>query len=281
MTEVVTAWIELDGVVNMRDVGGIPTTDGGQVQPGRLLRSDNLQDLSADDVAELRRRGVSDVVDLRATQEAAATGPGPLTREPWVRVHQFSLFDEGPGSRPETSATPPGPEPVQTEHDPAAVDRALVRTGATEDEEPWGPPAAAHYVAYLEDRPDSVVAALRTIAEADGAVIVHCAAGKDRTGTIVAIALLLVGVDLQDVLADYAASSERIEQILDRLRADPVYARALRGQSLAEQTPDPEIMRAALARMAPGGDTGPLRATLAAAGWTEADTERLRAKLVG
>jgi protein-tyrosine phosphatase len=280
VTEVVTAWIELDGVVNMRDVGGIPTADGARVLPGRLLRSDNLQDLSPDDVAELRRRGVSDVVDLRADLEAAATGPGPLTREPWVRVHQLSLFDEG-GRRPETSAEPPGPEPVETEHDPSAVDRALVSSEGGEQEQPWGPPAAAHYVAYLEDRPDSVVAALRVIAGAEGAVIVHCAAGKDRTGTIVAIALLLVGAAQDAVLADYAASSERIEQIMGRLLADPVYAEVLRGQSVASQTPDPAIMRAVLRHIAPGGDTGPLRSALAAAGWTDADTARLRAKLLG
>ncbi|MEO6413895.1 MAG: tyrosine-protein phosphatase, partial [Pedococcus sp.] len=43
-------WIELDGVVNMRDVGGLPTTDGGQVATGRLLRSDNLQDLTEADI---------------------------------------------------------------------------------------------------------------------------------------------------------------------------------------------------------------------------------------
>lgn len=273
------AWIELDGVVNMRDVGGIPTTDGGVVRSGRLLRSDNLQDLTSEDVVELRALGVTDVVDLRADGEAAAAGPGPLTREPWVRVRQLSLFDEpGPGARPETSASDEGPEPVATEQDPGAIDRALVRNDGS-DEPAWGPPAAAHYVAYLEDRPDSVVAALRTIAEAEGAVIVHCAAGKDRTGTIVAMALLLAGADLDAVVDDYAASAERIDLIMGRLREDPVYAAGLRTQSVASQTPDPQIMRAVLAVLAPDGDTRPLREALAAEGWTEADSARLRARL--
>lgn len=273
-----TTWIELDGVVNMRDVGGIPTTDGGAVQTGRLLRSDNLQDLTPEDVAALRERGVTDVVDLRADREAAAAGPGPLTREPWVSVHQFSLFDEdGLFGRPETSAASPGPEPVSTEYDPAAVDRALVRNDEPEAE--WGPPAAAHYVAYLEDRPDSVVAALRTIADAEGTVIVHCAAGKDRTGTIVAVALLLAGADPGAIVEDYAASAERIEAIMDRLANDPVYAEGLRGQTVASQTPTPAMMRAALARLAPAGDTQPLRRLLAAEGWTDEDTRRLRSRL--
>ena len=43
-------WIELDGLANLRDVGGMPTTDGGVVTAGRLLRSDNLQALTRGDI---------------------------------------------------------------------------------------------------------------------------------------------------------------------------------------------------------------------------------------
>ena len=43
-------WIDLEGLANMRDVGGIPTIDGGKIIPGRLLRSDNLQTLTTSDV---------------------------------------------------------------------------------------------------------------------------------------------------------------------------------------------------------------------------------------
>jgi protein-tyrosine phosphatase len=54
-------WIELDGLVNMRDLGGLPTRDGGSTTPGRLIRSDNLQDLSEADVSRLvDELGVSD-----------------------------------------------------------------------------------------------------------------------------------------------------------------------------------------------------------------------------
>ena len=44
-------WIELDGAVNVRDLGGLPTAGGGLTVGGRLLRADNLQDLSPADVA--------------------------------------------------------------------------------------------------------------------------------------------------------------------------------------------------------------------------------------
>ena len=59
-------WIELDGLVNMRDLGGLPTRDGGRTASGRLIRSDNLQDLTDADVARLvDELGVSDIIDLR------------------------------------------------------------------------------------------------------------------------------------------------------------------------------------------------------------------------
>ena len=56
-----------------------------------------------------------------------------------------------------------------------------------------GDPRAGHYLEYVEDRPGQVVAALRTIADSEGAVLVHCAAGKDRTGVVVALALTVAG----------------------------------------------------------------------------------------
>src|SRR5215203_3095265 len=74
-------WIELDGLVNMRDVGGLPTVDGGRTASGRLIRSDNLQDLSDADVQHLvDELGVTDVVDLRTGTELHLEGSGPLRR---------------------------------------------------------------------------------------------------------------------------------------------------------------------------------------------------------
>src|SRR3712207_2613335 len=87
-------WIELDGLVNLRDVGGIPTTDGDAVRPGQLLRSDNLQTLTPADIEALLGLGLTDVVDLRSDYEAENEGPGPLVGHPGVDIHQLSLFRE-------------------------------------------------------------------------------------------------------------------------------------------------------------------------------------------
>ena len=66
-----------------------------------------------------------------------------------------------------------------------------------------------HYLGYLEERPEEVAGALRSITTAPGAAIVHCAAGKDRTGVVVALALTMAGVEPEAIVADYIATGER------------------------------------------------------------------------
>src|SRR5271170_3522003 len=86
---VVMPWIDLEGAVNVRDLGGLPTDDGGQTVVGRLLRADNLQELSPSDVSRLVRDiGLTTVVDLRSSAELASEGPAPLDAVSGVRhVH--------------------------------------------------------------------------------------------------------------------------------------------------------------------------------------------------
>jgi protein-tyrosine phosphatase len=180
-------WIALDGAVNVRDLGGLPVRGGGVTATRRLVRADNLQDLTADDLRVLRDQvGVRDVVDLRTTSERQVEGPAPLDQEPGVRVRHWSLLPEAGDAAREVDGDVLMPWQAGPEEVPAP-------RGETSDV----------YVSYLADRPDSVVGALRTVAHSDGAVIVHCAAGKDRTGVVVALALDLVGVDRDVIVEDY------------------------------------------------------------------------------
>ncbi|WP_197679158.1 tyrosine-protein phosphatase [Auraticoccus monumenti] len=258
-------WIEMDGLVNLRDLGGTPLEGGGEVRPGRLLRSDNLQDLSEADVAELRRRGLSDVIDLRTAYEVNATGDGPLKGDGGVAHHHFSYFVEqhGEASSPESGDELP--------------EDALPWVGKRLDVE-LDDYFASTYWAYLTDRPESVVGALRAVANAEGAALVHCAAGKDRTGTTVALALRLVGADRDAVVADYAASNERLPLIVQRLVSSPVYAANLRDRPLASQATKAETMDTFLRYLddAHGG----VEAVLARLGWTAADTDAMRRHLL-
>lgn len=273
-------WIDLHGVVNMRDVGGAPTTDGGRIARGVLLRSDNLQDLTADDLIALRELGVTDVIDLRTDVEVRTEGPGPMTGQPWARIHHHSYFIEH-DHQPDSSAGGDGPEPLDTNEPEAGGAAGSVpesalpwvgKASSAQNDDHW----AAHYLSYLVDRPDSVLAALRAIAGADGAALVHCAAGKDRTGTTVALALLLAGAEPSAVIADYAASTERVAQIVERLAGTRTYAANVLGRPLASHASPPETMQALIDHLARHGG---VEAVLAEIGWASEDTARMRAKL--
>ena len=260
-------WIELEGLANLRDVGGLPTTDGGKIIPGRLLRSDNLQDLTAHDVEQLLGLGLSDIVDLRSDFEIEQEGPTRLARDPRVRTHAHSMFREW-GSGVGEDKPEERPEVLPAEALPWADMEPAVDL---EDE------LAGHYFGYLLDRPDSVVASLRDIAYAPGAVLVHCAAGKDRTGTVVALALTLAGVDREAVIADYAASSERVEAVIGRLMGSNTYVENLEGRPMASHLSHPSTMIAFLDHLESA--YGGVEEVLTRMGWTKDDTDQIRAKL--
>ncbi len=267
-------WLDLEGVVNMRDVGGMPTTDGATIAVGRLIRSDNLQDLPPDSVRRLvDDMHVTDVVDLRTGVEVAKEGDGPLVAEPGVRIHHLSLYTEDTRE----TGIPPGERPLPWARDTTVGDREApskpTPADARSDHNAYW---AGHYLGYLEQRPDSVVEALRTVATSDGATVVHCAAGKDRTGTIVALALLLAGAEPEAVAADFAASAERVPQIMERLARRPAYAANLVGKSIDQQSPRSDTMRLLLETLAAQGS---LEAWLTRYGWTPDDTAALRRKL--
>jgi protein tyrosine/serine phosphatase len=257
-------WIELDGAANTRDLGGLPTEDGRHTQPDRLIRSDNLQSLSKADVRSLvDEHGVRTIADLRTEVEVASEGPGPMLREPLVQVSHFSLFPEA-GVNTDAAAVDDGPVVLPWQ------DESLPRRG--------GMGASGIYLGYLEDRTDSVLAALRLIAQSPGATVVHCAAGKDRTGVVVAAALSEVGVMREAIVADYARSGERIEAIFARLQASRTYVDDVAQWDLDRHRPKPETMRQLLADI--DEQLGGIPAWLRRHKWSEADAAALRRKLL-
>jgi protein-tyrosine phosphatase len=211
-TDAAPRWIDLEGAANARDVAGLPLAGGGTVPPGRLLRSDNLQDLTPGDVARLvDDHGVRAVIDLRTGVEVRLEGPGPLHADGRVVVEHRSLYPEA------------------GEHTDVIEADTIVpwQDGVHGADMPGETPTVRTYFGYMQRRPDSIVGALRTIADppAGGAALVHCAAGKDRTGLVIAFALEAAGVRREAVVADYAATSERIAAIVARLASSPTYAR--------------------------------------------------------
>lgn len=249
-------WIDLEGAVNAR-----------AVVPRRLLRSDNLQDLTPSDIQHLvEDHQLRAVIDLRTGVEVRLEGPGPLTREERVTIEHRSLYPEVGAHTDAIQA-----DTVIPWHDGA--DR-----GADLPDEP---PTVRTYWNYLERRPDSIVAALRTIADPPegGAVLVHCAAGKDRTGLVVALAMEVAGADRDAVIADYARTSERIDRVVARLAASPTYAADMRTEDPQHHAATPATMARILELLDErhGGAAG----WLAEHGFGEDDAAALRARLAG
>ncbi|MFI0369765.1 tyrosine-protein phosphatase [Actinomadura sp. 1N219] len=263
-----TRWIELDGAVNARDLGGLPTTDGRTTRRGRVLRSDNLQDLTVADVRLLLDDyGLKNVIDLRSDAEVRLEGPGPLARVPSVTVHQLSLFPEG-GRHTDVAADTA---------DTVDADRALPWQERSSDG-PEQDRSLGLYLGYLTDRGDSIIAALRVMTRTDGSSLVHCAAGKDRTGVVCALALDVAGVTREAIVGDYAQSGERLEAVLRRLRASDTYAADLDSRPAGSHRPNAALMEKVLARVDEefGGTIG----WLSDHGWTPDDTEALRSRLL-
>jgi protein-tyrosine phosphatase len=258
-------WIDLDGADNARDVGGLPTSDGHTVQPGRLIRSDSLQELTPDDVRHLvDDLNVRAVADLRTTAEVTGEGPGPLTGERSVDIRHLSLFLERLDRPPNESG------------EPVLLPWQERNARMTEEERARG--AAGTYRHYLIDRADSVLEALRLIAYSDGATLVHCASGKDRTGVIVALALTEVGVTREAIVGDYAHSAERVEANFRRLAGRPTYASAIGNEPVDIHKPKAETMAELLDQI--DAEHGGVAAYLRANGWTEQDAAALHAKLL-
>ncbi|WP_113701475.1 tyrosine-protein phosphatase [Nonomuraea lactucae] len=257
-----TRWIDLEGAVNVRDLGGLPTSDGGVTRYGRILRADNLQGLTHRDVSRLvGELKLRHVVDLRSTAEVALEGPGPLTREQGVTHHHLTLFAEG-GRHTDVEAETVDIEKVLPWQE-RRLDEDLRVTG--------------FYYGYLRDRPDAVVAALRAMSLDDGAAVVHCAAGKDRTGVLSALALEAAGVTREAVVEDYVATGERLELVLRRLRSSATYRDDLDSRPADDHMPRARYIQQFLGVLDErfGGPMGWLELH----GWTSQDTEAVRARL--
>ena len=228
--------------------------------PRVLLRADNLQSLSERDVRRLVEAEALEVVlDLRTDVEVALEGPGPMTAELAVRIEHRSLYPDSAGI---------------TDLDAGPV-KPWGRAGR--DEWPDEPPVVCAYMSYLSRRPDSVVGSVRAIARAEGAVLVHCAAGKDRTGVVVALALDAAGVDRDTIVGDYLASRERIDAIIARLLSSSTYRAELEGHDAQQLAPVPGTMERLLELVDErfGGSV----AWLSAHGLGDRDLKRLRRRL--
>jgi protein-tyrosine phosphatase len=183
----------VDGLLNVRDLGGLTTPDGRRVRPGRIVRSDNLRGLTDEGAVTLvRDLAPRLVVDLRTEAECAREGRG-LAEVAHVRYVNLPL-------QPKAALNP---EQVA----------AGLATNLFDD-----------YVLQIRDNGAPLLAALELLSDGEALpAVVHCTAGKDRTGVLVALLLDLLGVAREQIVADYAATTDNMPGILARIRSSSFF----------------------------------------------------------
>ncbi|GAB3685254.1 tyrosine-protein phosphatase [Saccharopolyspora tripterygii] len=167
--------LDFEGVVNARDLGGLPVA-GGRVRWGTVVRAEHPARLTAVGWERVWQHGVRTIIDL--------TGP-----------------DEDELDR---AARPAGL---------TALRLPLDDTSDTEFWDRWGGAFSCtplYFGPFLDRYPQRLGEVLGTIAEAGpGGVLVHCGSGRDRTGLICLILLAALGASAQDIAEDYAISHQR------------------------------------------------------------------------
>lgn len=181
--------IPMDGPQNFRDLGGFLNQDGKMVRWNRLYRADSLAKLTEKDTAALLARNIRTIVDLRGSAEQQAMPD---------RVPEGVMYIACPLMREEFSAS------------------------ALAAQDSFAQSLKIGYLRMIQENMDLVAKAVLAVMDGldRGAVVFHCTAGKDRTGVLAAILLLLLGVADEDIIADYQVSFTYNVRGINRLVAE-------------------------------------------------------------
>ena len=202
MTTEPARFTDVEGALNFRDGGGYETTEGNCVRWRRVFRAGALHEATPESASLVRDQlGVRSVFDLRFPNEVEGPGTLGLILEAPVAHHHLSIIPDG-GS-------------------------------AQLDEEFGRGISGPRYGSYLRYGADRFASMFNLLADSDTyPAIIHCSAGKDRTGVSLALLLDLLGVDHDTIRDDYDLSNRSLEGLMDRVRAA---GRPIDGDTIEEQ----------------------------------------------
>ena len=182
--------VDVEGCLNVRDAGGWPTEDGRWMRTGLLYRADEPVRLTDEGRAAIDRLGLKAVIDLRAK---AQVDRGHVFAVPEV-THHIQIVDRV----------------LDVDNPPPRFEGAVDIADLYEEMVARGGPQLVRSVELIAETID------------DGPVLVHCMAGKDRTGLVVALVQAAIGVTLASVVEEYALSDEPTRRRRAMMIADPV-----------------------------------------------------------
>jgi protein-tyrosine phosphatase len=173
-----------EGCFNFRDIGGYPTADGRKVRWGRYFRAGRQDRMSQQDLDKIRALGVKTQIDLRKPEEIRDQGRGPL-QDMGANYHNLAVIPDG-----------------GTDH----LSQLVGDTGIS----------GKRYLAYLEFGPEAWIRMFELFAQStDHPIVLHCTAGKDRTGVSTAFLLSVLGVEQELIEADYRLTNRDVARQAD------------------------------------------------------------------
>ena len=178
--------LPFEGCFNFRDVGGYPAADGRRVRWGRYFRAGRQDRMTEPDLARVKAMGIATQIDLRKPEEAREQGRGPLEAM-GATYHNVPVIPDGGTDQ---------------------LARLVGDTGIS----------GRRYLGYLEFGPDAWLRMFEIFAQAhQHPILIHCTAGKDRTGVSTAFLLSVLGVDRALIEADYILTNRDVARQVDFL----------------------------------------------------------------
>lgn len=187
-------FLPTQGIHNLRDYGGWRGADGARVRMGLLFRSGHHFDASDDDLALVNRLDIRTVIDLRGASERTGF---PCRRHGDFAARVVAYDGETSNSPPHEGG---GGRSAMT------ADKAFDRMIAVYTRMPDNPAMIAMFTRYFE-----------ALANRDGGSLVHCFAGKDRTGIAASLLLHVLGVDHDDITTEFLRTNDApTQRVLER-----------------------------------------------------------------
>ncbi len=166
--------LKVAGGLNIRELGGYVNEDGIRLKTHKLLRGDDLSNLTEEGIKELQEYGIQVCIDLRRYEEKKELDP--FYKSNTLVYHSIPINGEV------NMQSPPGDLLYEL------------------------------YVCILEKHSQTLLRELRIIAAEEAGIVFHCTAGKDRTGVTAMLILSICGVAKEQIIADYEPSGKNIEK---------------------------------------------------------------------
>ena len=173
-----------DGLLNFREMGGMPLANGKVFRDKVFMRSDISSDLPENTMNQIIDYGVNLVIDLRCEAEKSREVDS-FSRKEGVKYTSISLFDGDPDS-------------------PDDYIMSFLKKHTLGD----------YYIMILEEYKEQMANIFRLLLNNEGVTLFHCAVGKDRTGVIAAILYLLAGASYENIILNYKVSFEYGKKVL-------------------------------------------------------------------